>query len=67
MVVPVRLTIRVFLTFSDWWESNATKLSREKMWKYKNQNRRKKVLNRGFEFEQGVLTFRKFGKIFTDL
>jgi len=31
MVVTVRLTIRVFLTFSDWQESNATKLSREKM------------------------------------
>ena len=32
MVVAVRFTIRVFLTFSDWWESNATKLSLEKMW-----------------------------------
>jgi len=31
MVVTVRFTIRVFLTFSDWMESNATKLSREKM------------------------------------
>jgi len=25
-------TIRVFLIFSDWYESNAIKLSREKMW-----------------------------------
>jgi len=31
MVVTVRFTIRMFLKFSDWQESNATKLSREKM------------------------------------
>jgi len=31
MVVTVMLTIRVFLTFSDWQESNVTELSREKM------------------------------------
>jgi len=36
MVVAVRFTIRVFLTFSDRYESNATKLSREKMWSLKN-------------------------------
>ena len=33
----------------------------------KNQNRRQEVLNSGFKFSQGVLTFRKFDKIFTDL
>jgi len=33
----------------------------------KNQNRRQKVLNTGFEFAQGKLTFWKFDKIFTDL
>jgi len=37
MVVTVRFTIRVFLTFSDWWESNATKLSLEKMWSIKTR------------------------------
>jgi len=31
IVVTVRFTIRVFLTFSEWEESNATKLSRENM------------------------------------
>jgi len=31
MVVTVMFTIRMFLTFSDWLELNATKLSREKM------------------------------------
>jgi len=31
IVVTVMLTIRVFLTFSDWQESNVTELSREKM------------------------------------
>jgi len=35
--------------------------------KFKNQNRRQKVLNRGFKFPQVVLTFWKFDKIFTDL
>jgi len=30
MVVTDRFTFRVFLAFWDWWESNATKLSREK-------------------------------------
>jgi len=50
MVVTVRFLIRVFLTFADWQESNATKLSREKM-RFKNQNRRRKVLKRGFKFE----------------
>jgi len=31
MVATVRFTIRIFLTFSEWQESNTTKLSREKM------------------------------------
>jgi len=31
MVLTVKFTIHVFLAFSDWYESNATKLSREKM------------------------------------
>jgi len=31
MVATVRFTIRIFLTFSEWHESNATKLSRENM------------------------------------
>jgi len=35
--------------------------------RFKNQNRRRKVLNRGFKFAQGYLTFWKFDKIFTDL
>jgi len=37
VVVTVRFTVRVFLTFSDCWESNATKLSREKMWSIKTR------------------------------
>ena len=35
--------------------------------KFKNQNRRQKVLSRGFKFVQGDLTFWKFDNIFTDL
>ena len=35
--------------------------------KFKNQNRRQKVLNRGFKFTQGDLKFWKLDKIFTDL
>ena len=35
--------------------------------KLKNQNRRQKVLNRGFKFAQGDFTFWNFDKIFTDL
>jgi len=46
---------------------NRTQLSREKMWSLKNQNRRQKVLNRGFKFAQGDFTFWKFDEIFTDL
>ena len=40
---------------------------RVKRCEVKNQNRRQKVLNRGFKFSQGDLTFWKFDKIFTDL
>jgi len=35
--------------------------------RFKNQNRRQKVFNRGLKFAQGDLTFSKFEKIFTDL
>ena len=35
--------------------------------RFKNQNRRQKVLNRGFKFAQGNLIFWKFDKIFNDL
>ena len=35
--------------------------------RFKKQNRRRKVMNRAFKFAQGVLTFWKFDKIFTDL
>jgi len=48
MVVTVRLTIRVFLTFSDWQESNATKLSREKMWSLKTRTVARKSWIGGF-------------------
>jgi len=45
MVPTARFTIRVFATFSDCWESNATKLARERMWGL-NENRHQNVINR---------------------
>ena len=66
MVVTVRFTIRMFLVFSDWKESNATKLSCEKVWFLKTEAS-PESLEKGFKFAQEDLTFWKFDEIFTDL
>jgi len=42
MVATARFTIRVFASFSDCYESKATKPSRERMWGL-NANHRQKV------------------------
>ena len=52
MVVTVRFTIRLFLTFSHWWESNATKLSREKMWSLKTRTVARKSWIRGLNLSK---------------
>jgi len=54
IVVTVMLTIRVFLTFSDWQESNVTELSREKMWSSKTRTVARTSWIRGWNLRKGT-------------
>ena len=62
MVVTVRFTIRVFLTISDWWESNATKLSREKIWRIKTKTVARKSWIGGLNLRKGSWHFENLVK-----
>ena len=54
MVVTVRFTIRVFLTFSYWYESNTTKLSCEEMWSLKTRTVARKFWIGGLNLHKGT-------------
>jgi len=54
MVVTVRFTIRVFLTFSDCKESKAIKPSHEKMWSLKTRTVARKSWIEGVNLRQGT-------------